>query len=218
MKVDFLTKVIFRAFTLAEVLITLGIIGIVAAMTLPALISKIEKAVLKSQIKKMYSTLTQVQQKVMFENGDFVTSSNFGYNEFNEAIIKSLKIIQVCEKNALAKGCIPKYQGLDISSGACPGFSENSIYNTSTVYVLNDGTFLIPYHMDWRSLWLVDVNGKKGPNKAGYDLFEVAFDENFLGGSNKTPVLDFIGKGCLNQGNPPPVKGGLDNYKNIDRW
>lgn len=40
MKVDFLTKVIFRAFTLAEVLITLGIIGIVAAMTLPALISK----------------------------------------------------------------------------------------------------------------------------------------------------------------------------------
>lgn len=44
-------------FTLAEVLITLGIIGIVAAMTLPALTAKYEEKVLLTQVKKTYSTI-----------------------------------------------------------------------------------------------------------------------------------------------------------------
>ena len=45
-----------QAFTLAEVLITLGIIGIVAAITLPALMTKVEKNILKQQFKKTFST------------------------------------------------------------------------------------------------------------------------------------------------------------------
>lgn len=44
-----------RAFTLAEVLITLGIIGVVAAITLPMLIQNYQKTVLKSQFKKVYA-------------------------------------------------------------------------------------------------------------------------------------------------------------------
>ena len=50
------------AFTLAEVLITLGIIGVVAAMTMPALIANHRKTVLKTQFKKAYSELQQVNQ------------------------------------------------------------------------------------------------------------------------------------------------------------
>ena len=48
-----------RAFTLAEVLITLGIIGVVAAMTLPVLISNHRKQVYVTQLKKSVSTLEQ---------------------------------------------------------------------------------------------------------------------------------------------------------------
>lgn len=44
-----------RGFTLAEVLITLGVIGVVAAMTLPMLIQNYQKTVLKSQFKKVYA-------------------------------------------------------------------------------------------------------------------------------------------------------------------
>ena len=51
------------AFTLAEVLITLGIIGVVAAMTLPVLTQKYQKMVLKNQYKKVYSTLSQAYSK-----------------------------------------------------------------------------------------------------------------------------------------------------------
>lgn len=46
-------------FTLAEVLITLGIIGVVAAMTIPTLISNTNSAKFKSQYKKTLSTLNQ---------------------------------------------------------------------------------------------------------------------------------------------------------------
>ena len=47
------------AFTLAEVLITLGIIGIVAAMTLPALIQKNNNQVVEARLKKFYSVMNQ---------------------------------------------------------------------------------------------------------------------------------------------------------------
>ena len=47
------------AFTLAEVLITLGIIGVVAALTLPSLIQNHHEQVLENKLKKMYSTISQ---------------------------------------------------------------------------------------------------------------------------------------------------------------
>ena len=47
------------AFTLAEVLITLGIIGIVAAMTIPTLINKKQKAEIETQLKENYSIIQQ---------------------------------------------------------------------------------------------------------------------------------------------------------------
>lgn len=49
----------YRAFTLAEVLITLGIIGVVAAMTIPTLMAKIQENTYKSQYKKIFSELNQ---------------------------------------------------------------------------------------------------------------------------------------------------------------
>ena len=47
------------AFTLAEVLITLGIIGIVAALTLPNLIANYKNKIIAKQLQKTYSTLSQ---------------------------------------------------------------------------------------------------------------------------------------------------------------
>ena len=58
-----------RAFTLAEVLITLGIIGVVAAMTMPALVSHHQKMVFKNQYKKLYSTLYQAYNKSVYDVG-----------------------------------------------------------------------------------------------------------------------------------------------------
>ena len=65
------------AFILAEVLITLGIIGVVAAMTLPTLITKYQKQVFVSNIKAMNSILGQVMQMAVADYGD-VNTWDFG--------------------------------------------------------------------------------------------------------------------------------------------
>ena len=54
----------FKAFTLAEVLITLGIIGVVAALTLPTLIQNHQKQVYVTQLKKAYSTINNAYNKM----------------------------------------------------------------------------------------------------------------------------------------------------------
>ena len=53
------------AFTLAEVLITLGIIGVVAAITLPTLIKNYQKHVYVTQLKKVVNTLENNSRKIL---------------------------------------------------------------------------------------------------------------------------------------------------------
>ena len=65
------------AFTLAEVLITLGIIGVVAALTIPALISNIQGAGNRSKFKKSISTLEQIGRMSLAKNG-------FSYGDINQ--------------------------------------------------------------------------------------------------------------------------------------
>lgn len=58
-----------KGFTLAETLITLGIIGVVAAITTPTVVSKFQEKVLKSQFKATYSILNQALRLTNYESG-----------------------------------------------------------------------------------------------------------------------------------------------------
>ena len=73
------------AFTLAEVLITLGVIGIVAAMTLPTLIASYQKKVVETRLISFYSKINQAYRMSYAENGDTVywvdTNKTYSYNE-----------------------------------------------------------------------------------------------------------------------------------------
>ncbi|MBP3925383.1 type II secretion system protein, partial [bacterium] len=84
-----MTKV---AFTLAEVLITLGIIGIVAAMTLPTLIAKYEKKQTAVRLKQTYAQLQQAIQMSVAENGDIAEWNWPQENWFDTYIVKYLKL------------------------------------------------------------------------------------------------------------------------------
>ena len=59
-----------KAFTLAEVLITLGIIGVVAAMTLPSLIQRNNNKVVETRLKKFYSAINQAIMMAEVDYGD----------------------------------------------------------------------------------------------------------------------------------------------------
>ena len=59
------------AFTLAKVRITLGIIGVVAALTLPALIQKNNNTITETRLKKFYTTMNQAILMSVKDNGDY---------------------------------------------------------------------------------------------------------------------------------------------------
>lgn len=90
-----------RAFTLAEVLITLGIIGIVASMTMPALIQKHRRSVVEVSLKKFYTTMNQAILRSVVDNGevkywtfdaaDSLQSHEAFYNRYLKNYLKTLK-------------------------------------------------------------------------------------------------------------------------------
>lgn len=75
-----------KAFTLAEVLITLGIIGVVAAMTLPALIQKNHTNIVEARLKKFYTVINQAILKAETEFGDkenwYIKDNDDFYNTY----------------------------------------------------------------------------------------------------------------------------------------
>ena len=157
-----------------------------AAFTIPTTINNTKEQELKSQFKKAYSTISQALYKTVMN--DFygcldcnytVNAQTGGYDysntkfsdcpHFYNALAKNLQVQKVCRGNSLADGCVPEYQ-LGYSSG-CSGYNQNSINNLNYSYVLADGMVMISYSTNTGPLFLVDINGHKGPNAFGKDLF-----------------------------------------------
>lgn len=92
-----------KSFTLAEVLITLGIIGIIAAMTLPALIAKYQQMVLINMWKKHYASLQNAFSMVLADN-DYSLGAYDNVNHNNRDLI-----IDIVKKNECHIGLWYKY-------------------------------------------------------------------------------------------------------------
>lgn len=179
-----------EAFTLAETLITLGIIGIVAAITIPPLQKSYQSMVLKSAFKKTYSTLNNALLKVKSNYG--VPKCYYGINGasttwtecslFLTQLRSELKTFKYCSSNAYSNGCIPMYNGgdslpeetqeqKDSFNTVCSGFSQSHILNTNPAFILSDGSIILAYSATGGSLFAADINGFKPPNKWGIDVF-----------------------------------------------
>ena len=170
------------AFTLAEVLITLGIIGVVAAMTMPSLITaKQEKATI-STIKKNYSILANALLMAQNDNGELytwgITKDADGLNLVSSNLKPYLKIIEDCgvgEKSDCAPGDNGKFKDLT-GRKRTEDFSSSDYYS----FRLNDGTAVaiqlktkaecISSESSCMNFY-IDTNGKKYPNTLGKDIF-----------------------------------------------
>lgn len=100
-----------QAFTLAEVLITLGIIGVVSAMTLPTLITKYKDKELASRTQKAVSMILQASQLALASSGtpgDY--SSLFDITKSSPEVIKNwsqyFNGAKYCESDSGSRKCM----------------------------------------------------------------------------------------------------------------
>ena len=177
------------AFTLAEVLVTLGIIGVVSAMTVPTLMQNYQRQSYVTQLHKVYNELTQAA--VQYQNDknavDLKEAGLTSQAAAEEFIESNFKIVQNCGTNKTP--CFANtYRKIANSQNI--GWNSNR-----TNYVLASGATLgvgyNPLSSDCLLELYVDTNGTKGPNIAGRDLWALFL---YKDGS----VDDF-------SGDPPPL-------------
>ncbi len=158
------------AFTLAEVLITLGIIGIVAAMTLPALIQNYKKHEASARLKKFNTTLNQV---MMFSENDNGPSIDWARNGdiLDEAGNLDWNANFSEQRRFFEKYFAPYMEYVDIKDGETDVDEEGAINVKSHVTVyFKDGSSMHLYNGGAFDM-IFDINGNKRPNKVGYDQF-----------------------------------------------
>ena len=184
------------AFTLAEVLITLGIIGVVAAMTMPSLITNYRVKETVSKLKKVNTTFNNAFLQAKEENGEIsdwglsnstldtdtddgsIANSNYGRDKFLEILSRHLKTISMCK---YSDNSCEVYRPTNLQ-----GDIDNSD-SYSNRLVLADGTIIGHLYLNntacntnWGSGALsqscgsfkVDLNGSKKPNMYGKDIFQ----------------------------------------------
>lgn len=173
------------AFTLAEVLITLAIIGIVAAMTIPTLLQNQQRQATMTAVKKAYSTLCQAYTMVVQDEG---TPAGWGLSAtkwdqasnlvVNGYFAQKMKVLKNC---GLANGCAPgvtyKYLKGDLWSyfDGDPNLSKFITTDGMIYYFEYDNVVGTPTSY---GRWFVDTNGVKKPNQEGVDLFYFRLTEN----------------------------------------
>lgn len=127
------------AFTLAEVLITLGIIGIVAALTMPMLIQNYNKKITEVRLKKFYSIMNQTIDRLKVDYGD---TENWNYTVDNIYEDDSSDIDKLVDQGDTINANFKKYFGKYIQ------FVEEKKVSVEgknrTLYYFKDGSAIMP--------------------------------------------------------------------------
>jgi len=172
-----------KGFTLAELFITLGIIGLVAEMTIPALIKSTQDAVLKTTWKKEYSVFSQATMMAISDNG----GSLYGVCTNNNACLRDLyfnylNYSKKCE-DAQSFGVCWHAEGSTKLLNGTPIPNAGWDWYNCAGGILNNGALILINGGDCSPICgmiSVDINGFKGPNVIGKDLFMITIYENKL--------------------------------------
>ena len=189
------------AFTLAEVLITLGIIGVVAALTLPALLTNVQAKIKAEQIRSAKYKFSLATEKMARLN---LIGSYDSTDAFVDELQKHLKISKRCDVSNL-RGCWP-YETVDLGNGKTWKIGEtrtgaelgmttdaNNDYSSNNVGIVTaDGTpMILSYNkkcpaLDSTSLisWAKNADGKPAENNSA-DCVASVFEINGTGKPNK---------------------------------
>lgn len=182
---------------------TLGIIGVVAAMTMPVLITKYQKHVTIQKLKRVNSVLSQFILRTYSDNGpvsEYLSSGTVVSEEVSEVFFDKywrpyFKGINVAENHKTFYSSIYPYfnpNGEKDVSGILTNYSWGRV-----LFSTSDGILMNVHFMKWSgsdsdelgdALYstaqkvFVDINGVKGPNRFGRDIFlmQIDFDKNVI--------------------------------------
>ncbi len=190
------------AFTLAEVLVTLGILGVVAAMTMPTLVGNYQKRAYVTQLSKVYNELQQAALKYK-NNKNAINLREAGLTsqaEIKNFLYDNFKVVSDCGSTVKEPCFSSKYTDLKGNS-----HNANDSWGAASSVTLASGVSIIldypAYYTktvngvtSYHGHMVIDVNGIKGPNKGGRDIFLAEFyDDGSIDVEGATPE-------CKNQG------------------
>lgn len=176
------------AFTLAEVLITLGIIGVVAVLTIQPLIQKHNERVTVTKVKKMYSVISNAVNLWQVENAcdADVSLCLKQYTQYNctdafNGIEKHLEILEHRYRNEDVRkiNWLPDVSyGLNGNKASMSFQGVNKIIahsNNTCHYLFKNGVTMTVQLDDYKDsmFTFIDINGKSKPNRVGIDIFPI---------------------------------------------
>ena len=172
------------AFTLAEVLITLGVIGVVASLTLPSVINDIKHKQLETAFKSAYSIFSQGFMNMKREDGEglhrnyaYYDVENYNYPMVTEFKNKfySYSNIKVIGKCNYKRGSIKNFnKTANVTNNE---LLIGNIYQANNFDVLSNGMCSKVFINAGDISLFVDVNGLKAPNQLGHDIFHFYIDD-----------------------------------------
>lgn len=161
-------KPLIEGFTLAEVLITIGIIGIVAAMTIPTLINFYQNKIITIKLKQTYSILTQALSLAKGESGE---PHCWDYANFTKLYLKPY--LKVLDDSDITDGGSVIHIYCRDGVTLCDGYGG---FLSSDKILLNNGVLIGVNRLDNGVTIIVDIDGKLSKNIYGKDVFMFSFD------------------------------------------
>ena len=162
------------AFTLAEVLITLAIIGVVAAMTIPTLISDYQEKATITKLKVTYSMLANAWQLAYANSGEFKEGDP---DDLYNYISPYIRFTKYCGR---AAGCWPNSMVKFLHGADWVNIDSYTNYRKA---IISNGSLIQFYARSYENNapeFRVDVNGFAGPNSLGKDIFYFRVENNVV--------------------------------------
>ncbi len=158
-------------FTLAEVLVTLGIIGVVSAMTVPTLMQNYQRKSYVTQLHKFYNELSQALVQYQTDrNALNLREAGFTSSDALRSFFKSyFKVVNDCGEE-IEPCLLPSHEYKKLSGAGGIGVERTYYLTIASGASMTFSSTLIG---DCVASIYVDVNGTQGPNIAGRDLFAI---------------------------------------------